>query len=164
MSYNEILNHIERDNTDDDGTFWKYRRIISHQHTPRGHKDRDGSEYNVEVEWETGDVTTEPLSFIAEDAKVDLAIYAKANDLLDKPGWIRFRDIAKNEKKMLRLVKQARLRSFRTAPKYMYGFQIPKNYTEAVELDVRNGNTKWQDSTALEMSQLKDYETFIDKG
>ena len=106
----------------------------------------------------------EPLDFIAEDAKLDLAVYAKENDLLDKPGWIRFRDLAKNEKKTLRLIKQARLRSFQTAPKYMYGFKIPKNYNEAVELDVRNGNTKWQDSTDLEMSQLKDYKTFIDKG
>ena len=75
MTYNEILNHIERDNNDDDGTYWKYRRIVSHQHTPRGNKDRNGSEYNVEVEWETGDVTTEPPDFIAEDAKLDLAVY-----------------------------------------------------------------------------------------
>ena len=152
MIYNEILNHIERDNNDDDGTYWKYSRIVSHQHTPRGNKDRNGSEYNVEVEWEIGDVTMEPLDFIAEDVKLDLAVYAKENDLIDKPGWIRFRDLAKNEKKTLRLIKQARLRSFQTAPKYMYGFKIPKDYNEAVELDVRNGNTKWQDSTHLEMS------------
>ena len=39
MTYNEILNHIERHNNDDDGTYWKYRRIVSYRHTPRGHKD-----------------------------------------------------------------------------------------------------------------------------
>ena len=122
MTYNEILNYIERDNNDDDGTYWKYRRIISRQHTPRGHKDLDGSEYNVEVEWETGEVLTEPFNFIAEDAKFDLVIYAKENDLPTKPGWMQFQNLARNEKKTLMLVKQARLRPFRTAPEYMCGF------------------------------------------
>ena len=61
--------------------------------------------------------TSETLAFIASDAEVDLAIYAKENNLLDKPGWMRFRTIAGREKKLLRLVKQVRLRSFRTAPK-----------------------------------------------
>jgi len=101
MTYNQILNYIERENNDDDGTYWKYRRIIGHQHTPQGHKDRDGSEYNVEVEWETGDVTSEALNFIASDAEVDLAIYAKEDNLLDKPGWIRFCKLASREKKLL---------------------------------------------------------------
>ena len=101
MTYNQILNYIEQDNNDDDGTYWKYRRIIGHQHTPQGYKDRNKSEYNVDVEWETGDVTSKPLSFIASDADVDLAIYAKENNLLDKPGRIRFRKLASREKKLL---------------------------------------------------------------
>ena len=46
----------------------------------------------------------------------------------------------------------------------MYGFQIPRDYKEALLLDKQNGNTKWQDCTALEMKQLMDYQTFIDKG
>ena len=46
----------------------------------------------------------------------------------------------------------------------MYGFQVPRDYKEALLLDKQNGNTKWQDCTALEMQQLMDYQTFIDKG
>ncbi len=45
------------------------------------------------------------------------------------------------------------------APRYKYGYEVPRNYNHAVELDKRNGNTKWQDSTALEMSQLHEYKT-----
>ena len=41
----------------------------------QGHKDRNGSEYNVEVEWQTGSIITEPLDLIASDPAVDLAIY-----------------------------------------------------------------------------------------
>ncbi len=33
-----------------------------------------------------------------------------------------------------------------------------------MERDKHNGNTKWKDSTALEMSQLHEYKTFKDLG
>jgi hypothetical protein len=42
--------------------------------------------YNLMVEWETGEITTEPLHMIAADDPVTCAIYAKDNDLLDLPG------------------------------------------------------------------------------
>ncbi len=62
------------------------------------------------------------------------------------------------------MANQAKLRSFRTAPRYMYGFEIPRDYSHAVRLDSQNGHTKWQDSTVLEMAQLADYDVFTDKG
>ena len=37
-------------------------------------------------------------------------------------------------------------------------------YEEALQLDLKNGNTKWQDATKLEMEQLQDYECFKDYG
>jgi hypothetical protein len=62
------------------------------------------------------------------------------------------------------MANQAKLRSFRMAPRYMYGFKIPRDYPRAVRLDSQNGHTKWQDSTVLKMSQLADYDVFTDKG
>ena len=63
------------------------------------------------------------------------------------------------------MVNQAKLRSYRTAPKYQYGFEVPKDYYQhAIRLDEKAGNTKWQDSTKLEMAQLDDYNTFKDYG
>ena len=47
---------------------------------------------------------------------------------------------------------------------YKYGYEVPRDYNQAVELAKCNGNTKWQDSTALEMSQLHEYKTFKDLG
>ena len=61
------------------------------------------------------------------------------------------------------MVNQAKLRSFRTAPKYKYGYQVPKDYEDAIRLDQRNGNNKWMAATELEMTQLDEYNTFIDK-
>ena len=43
------------------------------------------------VEWENGEITTEPLNLIAADDPVTCAIYAKDNDLLSLPGWKRFK-------------------------------------------------------------------------
>jgi hypothetical protein len=42
----------------------------------------------------------------------------------------------------------------------MFGVQIPRNHREAMELDVKNGHTKWRDAEQLEISQLQEYNTF----
>jgi len=67
----------------------------------------------------------QPLSVIAADDPVTCAIYAKENNLLEQEGWKQFKGIAKHEKKLLRMVNQAKLHSYRTAPKYKYGYEVP---------------------------------------
>ena len=62
------------------------------------------------------------------------------------------------------MANQAKLRSYNTAPKFKYGFEIPRDYNHAKWLDKRNGNTKWQDATKLELDQQDDYSTFKDVG
>jgi hypothetical protein len=65
---------------------------------------------------------------------------------------------------MFRMANQAKLRSFQTAPKYMYGFEVPKDYKHAVILDELNGTNKWVELTRMEMEQHDEYKTFMDKG
>jgi hypothetical protein len=65
---------------------------------------------------------------------------------------------------MFRMANQAKLRSFRLAPKYKYGFEIPWDYKHAIELDEKHGTTQWVDATSLEMVQLDDYDCFHDQG
>ena len=43
------------------------------------------------VEWETGEITEEPLSLIAADDPVTSAEYAKKHDLLHLDGWKRLK-------------------------------------------------------------------------
>ena len=95
------------------------------------------------IEWETGEITAEPLSIIAADDPVTCAIYAKQHNLLEFDGWKRFKGIAKRQKKLFRMANQAKLRSFWLAPRYKYGFEVPCNFKHAKELDKKNGNTKW---------------------
>ncbi len=65
---------------------------------------------------------------------------------------------------MLRMVNQAKLRSYRIAPKYKFGYIVPRDYAHAEELDRANKNTKWKSSVFFELGQIDDYKIFIDLG
>jgi len=54
-----------------------------------------GSKFNVMIEWENGEVTSEPLSIIGANNLVPYVIYAKENKLLEIDGWKQFRGIAR---------------------------------------------------------------------
>jgi hypothetical protein len=127
-------------------------------------KDYNGSRFNLLVEWENEEITTEPLLVIAANDPVTCAVYAREHDLLDVKGWNLFRNLAKREKHFLRLVKQAKMKSYHQSLKYKFRYKIPKDNEEALKLDELNQNTKWKDATLTEMSQLKEYECFIDAG
>ena len=163
MSHNEILSHIERD--EEDTAVWKFKRITAHEGPlSQSHPSYKGSRHNVMIEWETGEITTEPLNIIAADDPVTCAIYAADNDLLEEESWVRFKRLAKRQKKLLRQVKQAKLRSHRTASKCKCGHEVPRNCAHAILLDEKFGNTKWQDSTKLELDQIDEYDAFKDLG
>ena len=49
------------------------------------------------IEWENGEITSEPLSVIAADDPVTCALYASDNNLLHLDGWKQFKHIAKKE-------------------------------------------------------------------
>ena len=131
MSYNEHLRLTEAENEQE--TLWKYKRIQAHEGLlTKNDKSYNGSSYNVMIEWENGEVTSKPLSVIAVDDPVACAQYAMENDLLHLDGWKRFRHIAKNHKKFIHMVNQTKLRSYKHSTKYMFGFEVPKNYEHAM--------------------------------
>ena len=163
LAYHQIMEYLAKDI--DDPVIWKYRRIVSHQGPlDKNHNDYKGSSYNVRIEWENGEITDEPLSLVAADDPVTCAIYARDNNLLDKDGWKRFKHIAKRQKKLFRMANQAKLRSFRTAPRYKYGFEIPKDFEHAMKLDEQNKCKRWADATDLEIQLMDTYTVFQDKG
>ena len=85
--------------------------------------------------WETGEVTYEPLDFLAKDIPVKLAQYAIEDSLLNKPGWKRFKRYKWRQKQVERLIRQAKLQSYCLCIKYKYGFKVPRNYKHTMELD-----------------------------
>ena len=137
---------------------YRFRAIIGHQ-GPLLASDPDwkGSKYNVQVEWETGEITFEPLSIIAADDPAICAAYAKENDLLALEGWCRFRNLAKKDKVLERAIKQSKIRLVRRSQTYMFGYLIPRNYMEAMQFDSENKNSKWYDAIKLEMESMREY-------
>jgi hypothetical protein len=163
------MDYIEKDkqqHQDKDGNrFWNFKHIVSHEGPFRGSDpEYKGSRYNILIEWENGEITSEPLNIFGKDDPVTCAVYAHEHGLLEEEGWKRFKGIVRHEKKMLRVVNQSRIKATRNAPRYKFGYRIPHNYDEVMQFDLKNGNTLWREATNLEMSQLAEYDTFRDLG
>ena len=142
IEYNQIIDqinaHIDDDLNDDGEQVWHFRTITAHQGPLRPDDPKyKGSPWNVLVEWETGESTYEPLHIIAKDDPVTCAIYAKDNNLLEEPGWKRFKQIAKRQKRMLRELNQAKLSQVRRAVKFKFGYEVPRDYKDAYALTLK---------------------------
>ena len=167
MSYNQLMDYIQKgtDAEEDPDSLFKFRDIVAHQgpleSTDPNHK---GSKYNVMVEWESGEVTYEPLTLISNDDPITCAVYAKKHDLLDTTGWKHLKRYAKTSKRLIRAVKQSRICQVRASARYQHGFQVPKDYNDAIRLDKENSNTHWQDAMDLELTQIHEYKVFKDTG
>ena len=167
MSYNQLMDYIQKGTNaeEDPDSLFKFRDIVAHQgpleSTDPNHK---GSKYNVMVEWESGEITYEPLALISKDDPITCAVYAKKHDLLDTTGWKHLKRYAKTSKRFIRAVKQSRIRQVRASARYQHGFQVPRDYNDAMRLDKENGNTHWQDAMDLELTQIHEYKVFRDTG
>ena len=75
FAYGQILQHLEEDQ-EAEGV-WKFEKVLAHKKVSLTHKKYLGSSYNVCILWENGEKTWEPLSFMASQDPVTLAIYAK---------------------------------------------------------------------------------------
>ena len=64
------------------------------------------------------------------------------------------KDMIKTSKRVIRAVKQSRIRQVRATARYQHGFQVPKDYNDAIRLDKENSNTHWQDAMDLEVAQI----------
>ena len=159
MSYNQLMDYIQKgtDAEEDPDSLFKFRDIVAHQgpleSTDPNHK---GSKYNVMVEW--------ALALISKDDPITCAVYAKKHDLLDTTGWKHLKRYAKTSKRLIRAVKQSRIRQVRASARYQHGFQVPRDYNDAMRLDKENGNTHWQDAMDLELTQIHEYKVFRDTG
>jgi len=170
VACNDPVNFTEKD-TAWEGV-WTFEKILSHEKVRKGNKDCRGAGANCLVLWSTGEQTWESphdrsgKSGLWIDDPVMVAICARDNGLLDEPGWKLpgLKKIAKTQKKVIGMADKAKLHSFRSKPICMCGFQVPRNHTEALELDRVNGNTMWTDAETTELNQIDEGKSFLDKG
>lgn len=92
IAYNQVLDYIEdlKDSAlSDTEKVWNFVRFSGHQ-GPLTQRDPDyrGSKYNLQIEWENGETTYEPLAHMIREDPVSVAQYdATDHKLLDTPGW-----------------------------------------------------------------------------
>ena len=142
MTYNRMLQWCDQHK--DSGEFYRLVEINRHRKLKNG-------KYQVRVLWASGLRDWRDTDVIFEDDRVTLAAYARKNRLLELPGWQRLKRYATRVKVITRMINQVRLKNYWNRPHYKYGFQVPRDHDEAVMIDEREGNTKWQDSEQLEV-------------
>ena len=84
MSYNDILDYVEREKNNEDDEYWRFRKILSHSLISEKKENDDTIE--IQLVWETGIMSTKCFQALKKDVPVDLAIYAKENNLLELHG------------------------------------------------------------------------------
>ncbi len=169
MSYNELCDIVEEQHEQEaqsDGVF-AFREILEHQGPIRPtDPNYKGSSYNVQVLWEDGTKTWEPLSMMIAHDPATLAAYAKEHDLLSTPGWKKLKRIARRAKVLKRMLNNSKRAQRYGEITYKFGVRVPRSVKEAYRLDEENGNTYWADAMKRETGQLWEYNVFhsIGKG
>ncbi|MEL6802173.1 MAG: hypothetical protein AAFO91_00130, partial [Bacteroidota bacterium] len=163
MTYNAILDQLEKQaqhekDIGEDELFYSFQSVESHRRNP------STSKWDIRVKWEDGTETWEPLGEFARNDPMTVAVYAKEHELLETPGWKRFKPYVKNAKAINAMNKQAMVSSMRHGIQYKFGVQVPKTPREARELDKKNDNRLWGDAIKKELNQLNEYGTFKSLG
>ena len=152
LTYNDLINAYNAH--DEDGKqFWTYEGFTGHCRDKRG-------KWEVEVAWDDGTKTWEPMLHLKQDDPLILAKYAHDNDLTDESGWKWAKWLTKDPEKFIRLAKAFAARAMKQGNQYKHGVQVPCTYKEAVKLDELNGNKLWQEAVQKELDQIMDFWTF----
>ena len=141
--------------------FWTFSKVLGHQTAENGRIE-------VEVLWDNGERSWEPLMVLRKDDPVTLAAYAKDRKLLEQKGWKWAKKIAGREKKLTRMLKTMKASKKKYIKKnfgktvYKFGVKVPctGDVKGAMELDRENGNQLWLEAQKTEASTLMDMETF----
>ena len=167
ISYNQLMEYLE-DNTDTgqlDNGLCKFI-CIKDCRGPYTSSDPHylGSIYDLLIEWGTGEMPWEPLSNIIVSDPYTCAVYAKKNDLLNTSGWNLLKRHARTARGLIRTLKKSKYRQAKESRNYKHGWEVPRDYAHALQLDIQNGNNKWKDAIDLEIEQIKEYQVFKDYG
>ena len=68
------------------------------------------------------------------------------------------------KKKPQHMINTAKMKSIHNTVQYMHGVHIPCDTKEALKLDDENHNDNWKKAVRLDIQQLMDYDTFVNKG
>eukprot|EP00957_Ditylum_brightwellii_P111978 8539299-Ditylum_brightwellii.AAC.2 len=89
---------LSKEQHEDAEGLWTFGKVLNH-------RTIKSCKIKVEVMWDNGGVLWEPLAMMCKDDPVILAGYAKERKLLEQYGWKWTKNISKQEKKFLHLLR-----------------------------------------------------------
>eukprot|EP00957_Ditylum_brightwellii_P139905 10661050-Ditylum_brightwellii.AAC.1 len=84
---------LSREQEDEDNGLWTFSKILTHRTAAQG-------KIEVEVLWDNGETSWEPLAMLRKDDPITIAAYAKDQKLLEQRGWKWAKHLARREKKL----------------------------------------------------------------
>ena len=125
LSYQQTLKDLLTDTQTD--IAWKCKQMVGTEGPLKPDEPNcNGLSHDVPIDWGEGSVTPALLSLLATYNPVSCPIHAEDHELLDKTGCKQFKTIASRHKKLNGMANQAKLRSYSSAPKHMFGHEIPR--------------------------------------
>ena len=103
------------------------------------------------IKWENGTESWVSLAELKESNPLELAIYAKAHNIIDEPAyawWAHY--VTRKGKRVINAVKHRLIRK-----NMKFGVKVPKDIREAELLDEANGNTLWTDAIEKELRNVR---------
>ena len=93
---------------------------------------------------------------VVADDPVSCMIHVRGSKLLGggSTGVKNLKQLCSRQGKLLCLANQANLQSFYSKTVYKLGYLVPNNHNQDIQLDVTNGNTKWEDTDHIEMARF----------
>ena len=138
------------DHKKDDNAITKETMYWINKKTKKKHLRKTTIGWKLKVLWRDGTEQWVPLKDLKESNPIEVAEYAKAQDIATEPAfrwWLPY--VLKRRDRLITAVK-ARVRK----TTHKYGIEIPTSIQHAFELDRKNGNTIWRDAIRKEMTNV----------
>ena len=165
VSYNLLAEHLLSQVDEDGNQYQLFKEIVDHRKDPKravekadqmshrggkSFKKKTTAGWQLEVEWRDGTTSWLPLKTLKETNPVQVAEYARGNQIDLEPAFDWWVPIVLRRRN--RLIKGALSRHQRTG--FKFGIRLPTSIKSAKELDRENGNTLWADALQKEMSAV----------
>ena len=107
--------------------------------------------WEILVQWKDGSTNWVKMKELKESHPVQLAEYAVANKISQRPAFVWWVD------KVLRKRKQiiAKVKNRYWLKTHKFGFRLPKTVQEALEIDKENGDNLWWEAIQKEMANVR---------
>ena len=151
-NYNDIVNKFSQ-SEEDSAELYIFTDILDH-------KIENGKSI-LQIKWDNGEITWEPLQTIKECDPLTLAKYAYEKELTEVPGWKWTKRYKNNPQKFIRMNKIYRSQKKASLKKYKFGVEVPADIEHALKLDDKNGNDMWKQAIEKEVDQVSDLNTFV---